>query len=552
MTQSEDCASSIPAPESCAWRQATHALCETRIAVLEVLIISFAFTFGLAVKQIGLPPLVGFLAAGFALNAWGAELGLPSETSDILKYVAHLGVLLLLFTVGLKLKLKSLIQPEVIGGGLVHFALSCLVMTPIFLVVVGLDLRTSLLLAIALAFSSTVLAAKVLEAKRELKAFHGRVTIGILIIQDLIALAVLSFFGDHSPSPWAFALLALPLLRPVVHKLLDLSGHDELLVLMGMLLALVVGGMGFEMLGLSSELGALVMGMLLADHRRTQELANALWSLKEVFLVGFFLQIGLTGLPDTGSLLFALAMGVLLPLKGVLFFALLILFGLRARNAFLAALGLACYSEFGLIIAASLLPDWLVPLAIAVAVSFLVSAPLNRISHKLVERFESRLSRFERAERHPDDQPLSLGNAEVLIMGLGRTGSAAYDVLGNREMRLIGLDADPAKVAWHSAAGRNVLYADAEDPGFWSDVDLRGLKGVILAMNDHESKMIATRQLRRRGFLGPIIAHTMYAEEAQQIKAAGADEAYLTMSEAGFGLAQHLTEEVEDVRRTAG
>ena len=516
--------------------------------MLEVLIITFAFTFGLAVKQVGLPPLVGFLAAGFALNAWGAELGLPSETSDILKYVAHLGVLLLLFTVGLKLRLRSLIQPEVIGGGLVHFALSCLVMTPLFLVVVGLDLRTSLLLAIALAFSSTVLAAKVLEAKRELKAFHGRVTIGILIIQDLIALAVLSFFGDQSPSPWAFALLALPLLRPVMHKLLDLSGHDELLVLMGMLLALVVGGMGFEMLGLSSELGALVMGMLLADHRRTQELANALWSLKEVFLVGFFLQIGLTGLPDTGSLLFALAMGVAAcrsrafsSSRSSLFF------GLRARNAFLAALGLACYSEFGLIIAASLLPDWIVPLAIAVAFSFIVSAPLNRIAHTLVERLENRLSRFERTKRHPDDQPLSLGNADILIMGLGRTGSAAYDVLGaQQKLRLIGLDADPAKVAWHTADGRNVLYADAEDPGFWSDVDIRGLKGVILAMNDHELKMIATRQLRRRGFLGPIIAHTMYAEEAQHIKAAGADEAYLTMSEAGFGLAQHLVEAVAE------
>lgn len=510
--------------------------------MLEVLIISFAFTFGLAVKQAGLPPLVGFLAAGFALNAWGPKLGLPGETGDILEYTAHLGVLLLLFTVGLKLKLKSLMQAEVIGGGFVHFAVSCLVLTPVFLLFLGDDLRTAVLLAIALAFSSTVLAAKVLEAKRELKAFHGRVTIGILIIQDLIALAVLSLTGDHAPSPWALLLLGLPLLRPIAHKLLDLSGHDELLVLMGMLLALVLGGMGFASLGLSSELGALVMGMLLADHKRTQELARSLWSLKELFLVGFFLQIGLTGLPDGQSLLFAVAMGLLLPLKGALFFALLLAFGLRARNAFLAALSLACYSEFGLIIAAILLPEWLVPLAITVAVSFLVSAPLNRISHRLFERHEHILGRFERAKRHPDDQPVSLGDAEVLIMGLGRAGSAAYDFLGDHDVRLIGLDADPAKVAWHKARGRNVLYADGEDPGFWADVDLRGLKGVVLAMNDHESKMVATRRLRGRGFSGPIIAHSMFTEEADEITQAGATQTYLTMSEAGVGLAQHLIE----------
>ena len=520
--------------------------------MLEVLIITFAFTFGLAVKQVGLPPLVGFLAAGFALNAWGGELGLPRETNAVLQHVAHLGVLLLLFTVGLKLKLKSLIQPEVIGGGLVHFAVTCLVLTPAFLVFLALDARTASLLAIALAFSSTVLASKVLEAKRELKAFHGRVTIGILIIQDLIALAVLSSFGDHTPSPWALLLFAVPLLRPVVFKLLDLSGHDELLVLMGMLLALVVGGMGFETLGLSSELGALVMGMLLADHKRTQELADSLWSLKEVFLVGFFLQIGLTGLPDGPSLLFALVMVALLPLKGLLFFALLIFFRLRARNAFLAALSLSCYSEFGLIVAAGLFPEWLVPLAIAVAASFLVSAPLNRVSHDLFERYATVLGRFERAERHPDDQPVSLGRAQILIMGLGRTGSAAYDYLGNQDIDIIGLDADPAKVASHAEAGRNVLYADAEDPSFWSDVDLTRLEGVILAMNDHESKMFAARQLRRNGFTGPVIAHTMYQEEATQIVEAGANHAHLTMAEAGAGLAYHLWEAVErEVRKVS-
>ena len=512
--------------------------------MLEVLIITFAFTFGLVVKQIGLPPLVGFLAAGFALNAWGPGLGLPGETGAILKYVAHLGVLLLLFTVGLKLKLQSLVQPEVIGGGLVHFAVTCLVLTPAFLLFLGVDLQTALLIAMALSFSSTVLAAKVLEAKRELRAFHGRVAIGILIIQDLIALAVLSIFGDQAPSPWALVVFALPLLRPLVYRLLDFSGHDELLVLMGMLLALVIGGMGFESLGLSGELGALLMGVLLADHKRTQELATSLWSLKEVFLVGFFLQIGLTGLPDASSLLFAVVMSIILPLKGVLFFFLLIYFRLRARNAFLTALSLACYSEFGLIVAAGVLEEWLVPLAITVALSFVVAAPLNRISHTLVERFESRLQTFARLESHPDDQPVSLGDARILIMGLGRTGGAAYDHLATQDIAIVGLDSDPAKVADLVKRGRNALYADAEDPGFWADVDLDHLQGVILAMNSHESKMFAARQLRKNGYRGPIVAHTMFPEEATQIVEAGADQAYATMAEAGVGLAQHLWEAI--------
>ena len=115
---------------------------------------------------------------------------------------------------------------------------------------------TALMLAVALSFSSTVLAAKVLEGKRELRAFHGRVAIGILVIQDLIALFVMSLTSGSTPSMWALVVFGIPLLRPVFYKLLDFSGQDELLVLLGLLRALVGGGFGFESVGLSSELGA--------------------------------------------------------------------------------------------------------------------------------------------------------------------------------------------------------------------------------------------------------------------------------------------------------
>lgn len=135
------------------------------------------------------------------------------------------------------------------------------------------------MLAVALAFSSTVLAAKVLDSKRELRAFHGRVAIGILIVQDLIALVVMAFANGETPSWWALLIFALPLLRPVFYRLLDMSGHDELLMLLGLLLALAVGGQGFESVGLSSELGALAFGALLANHPRATELSNSLWSV---------------------------------------------------------------------------------------------------------------------------------------------------------------------------------------------------------------------------------------------------------------------------------
>ncbi|WP_166263345.1 cation:proton antiporter family protein [Marinobacter caseinilyticus] len=510
--------------------------------MFETIWIVFAFIMGLAVKTIGLPPLVGYLAAGFVLSGLSTYASLPVEDGRALEHLAHLGVLLLLFTVGLKLKIRSVLRPEVIGGSLLHFGITCVVFTPGIYWLAGLDWPTALLLAVALSFSSTVLAAKVLESKRELRAFHGRVAIGILVMQDLIALAVMSIASGKTPSAFALLIFGLPLLRPMLYRLLDASGHDELLILLGLLLALALGGYGFEVVGLSSELGALLFGAMLAAHPRSTELSKSLWSIKEVFLVGFFLQIGMSGLPDSDAMMFALVASLVLPLKGILFFFLLLIFRLRARSSFLTSLSLTNYSEFGLIVASVALQEWLVPLAITVALSFVFSAPINRLSHVLYERLSRRLIPLESDRRHPDEQPVSLDGTRVLVAGMGRTGSAAYDQMRLSESQVTGLDSDPAKVEKHLKEGRHVLFADAEDTAFWQELQIPRLQAVILSMGDIEGKIIATRMLREKGFTGYIVAHTMYNDEAEKIRDAGADEAYLSMNETGVALATHVTD----------
>lgn len=513
--------------------------------MIEAAWIAFAFAMGLAARAVGLPPLVGYLGAGFALAAVGERLGIDPHESGALQHIAHLGVLLLLFTVGLKLKASNLLRREVFGGGLLHFAISSVVFLPAILLLLELPWYQCLLLAIALSFSSTVLAAKVLESKRELRAFHGRVAIGVLVIQDMIALLVMSLAAGDLPSPWALLVFGLPLLRPLLFRLLDASGHEELMLLLGLLLALVAGGYGFEQLGLSAELGALAFGALLAKHKRATELSNSLWGIKEVFLVGFFLQIGMGGLPDADALIFALAMTLLLPLKGVLFFFLFLLFRLRARSAFLTSVSLTNYSEFGLIMASVVMPQWLIPLAITVALSFVISAPLNRIAHPLYERFARRLIPLERNIRHPDEQPLSLGDTQTLVMGMGRTGRAAYDYLKEQGYRVVGLDSDPVVIEQGKVAGRKVLFADGEDPVFWQHLDMSGVDAVILTLNDEETKVIATQKLRERGFSGLVVSHALYEDMAKRIQEAGADRTYLTMSEAGSGLAEHVIKTLE-------
>jgi len=508
---------------------------------MEALWIGAAFVLGLLGRQIGLPPLAGYLAAGFVLHAFGFESG------PTLAAVAHIGVLLLLFSVGLKLDLRSLFHQSILGTALLHISITGGLLGFVLFASTDLNWYGALFLAVTLGFSSTVLAAKALEDRREIRAFHGRITIGVLIVQDLIAVGILSFSGGYAPSPLALLLLGLPLLRPLLHRVLELSGHDELLVLFGLLLALV-GGAAFEQVGLSSELGALVLGGLLSGHNKAIELFKSLWGLKEVFLAGFFLHISLTGWPDETGLLYLALLMLLLPLKSILFFFLLLAFKLRSRSAFLVSLGLSSYSEFALIcipvgIAAGwVTPDWAVILALAITLSFMVAAPINRMAHRVYASLEPSLLPLQTTKRHPDEQPLLLGKSHFVMLGMGRSGTAAYDFLSRQGKRVVGLESDPTKVALHRKAGRRVMFADGEDPGLWHQLVLDDVQAVMMTMPDVPTVSVSAMQLRKHGFTGLIGATCRHHDEDQSLIDAGVDMTMLTYEESGVGLAELVVE----------
>jgi predicted Kef-type K+ transport protein len=512
--------------------------------------IAGALLLGLAVSRIGLPPLVGFLASGFVFAALGME------RTPMLEDLAHAGVLLLLFAVGLKLRIKTLLRYEVWGTALAHLAITGVLGVAILSSGWGLSPAVAFALAVAFGFSSTVLAAKVLEGNRELRAVHGRVAIGILIVQDVVAVALLAFMSLETPSPFALALLLLPLARPAIAWLLERCGHGELLVLFGAALA-IGGGEGFAALGLSAELGALLLGTMLADHKRSQELTTVLWGLKELFLVGFFLNVGFSGPPTWETLASALWLLLLLPAQGALFFLLLVGLGLRSRTSFLTAISLMTYSEFALIVVdigvtnGLLGTEWVVITALAVALSFIVAAPINAFVHDLYHWASPWLDRLERNTRHPDDEPISLGRAEILIVGMGRVGSGAYDYLRLQDENIVGIDSDPAKIESNVREGRRVAYADAEDPGFWQLLNIDRLRAIMLAVPDLQAKVSAARALRRRGYRGLLSATHLYPEERDPIIEAGCDVTYNYYTEAGVGFARHTYDTLRPPPATA-
>ena len=507
---------------------------------------------GLLAAAVRLPPLVGYLAAGFALGAAGAA---PPEGLD---HVAELGVVLLLFAIGLKFDARTLLRREIWLTTTVHLVLSTAVGLGFLglLAVVGPSLLADepvgalALVGFALSFSSTVFVVKVLEDRSDTTSLYGRIAVGLLVLQDVAAVVFMAVAAGQTPSPWALALVLLVPAAWPLHRIWDRIGHGELHALFGVTVAVALGWGLFEAAGVHGELGALVMGALLAHHPGASELYRSLMTSKDLLLVAFFLQIGLQGRPGPEELLLAVALLAVLPFQVALYAVLLWAMRLRRRTAFLAALVLANFSEFGIIVAAvgasaGLLAErWVVVISLAVALSFAVSAVINRRGVELATRMVRLLPHHSTPQLHPDDRLVDVGDAEALVLGLGRIGSATYrrlrDVYG---LSVVGVEHDQARVTELLSQGFRVLRADATDVEFWGRVERAGqVQVVVLAMPFHKSNLIALARLQTAGFTGKVAALARYDDDVTELRRHGADAVFHLYGSAGTALAEHAAD----------
>ena len=517
-----------------------------------------AFILGFAATRVGLPPLIGYLIAGFVLQALGVEGG------ETLENIADLGVTLLLFSIGLKLRLRSLAKPEIWAGASLHMAITVIVFgagiyalgLAGWAVFRALDFKLALMIAFALSFSSTVFAVKVLEERGEMSSLHGRISIGILIMQDIFAVLFLTFSTGKIPSPWAIALVGgLLIARPLLFAILNRVGHRELLLLFSVFLALGLGAGGFEFVGLKPDLGALVVGVLAAGHPKAEEMAKALLSFKDLFLVGFFLSIGLSGTPTLQSTAIGGLLTVGVIFKVTLFFLLLTRFKLRARTSLLASFSLANCSEFGLLVASTgfkngwIGNEWLTILAITLSMTLVLASPLNSFVHSIYSRFSDRLKMFETKTRLAADRSIDPGDAEIVIFGMGRVGTGAYDDMRRRHGEVvIGIDFDEKAVKKHLESGRKVIPGDPTDYDFWAKTRQHGkkLRMALLTLPEHTANMLAVAQMNQIKFAGSIAATAKFYNEAEELKEAGVHAVYNLYAEAGYGFAEHVCKAIKE------
>lgn len=515
---------------------------------------------GFAAAVLKMPPLVGYIAAGFALGA----LGWP--TPGWIETVGDLGAALLLFSIGLDLDPRTLGRRLVAGTA----AMTMVVITAATTLVIGAAVlvaglgvgRTAgwpaaLMLGFALASSSTVVIMKILEDRADATSLYGRVAVGTSILQDTSSIVLLVFIAGSVPSPWALVVVLLVPGATVLGRVLARVRHREMLALLGVAVGLVPGYQLFEAVGLPGTLGALVMGALLARHPRAVELAESFRPVQELLLVAFFVSIGSAGLPSAGSLIMALILVALLPLRSAAYTAALWYYRLRHRSAVLTGLAVASYSELALVVASvgvsqgMLGAEWLQSLSVAVALSFVVASVVNKRPGSLVLRLSHRMPDHAPDALHPAEAPLDVTGIEVVIFGMGRVGRTAYRRLCDElvtddgvpdeatvPIPVMGVDSDADKVAELRAQGLNVVEGDATDTDFWQRLGTGAVGTAVLAMSDPGANLAVLDWIEHHGFAGEVMAVASYEDEARKMRERGVNTVINAYDGIGSALAE--------------
>ena len=508
------------------------------IYLLAVVVLGFAATL------LRLPPLVGFLAAGFVLGA----SDLPNL--DFVQTLGDLGVAVLLFTIGLKLDPRVLARREVAGTAAIALVLlttlSAALVVPLLLVGLWVDTVTpagAVALCFALSFSSTVVVVKLLEDRDDAASLYGRIAIGVLVAQDIAAVAYMTFSSEEPPSPWALSLVALWPASRLFGKVLNRIDHREMRTLFGMSMALLPGYLLFDILGLDGDLGALIMGALLASHPAAKELSSALFTIKELLLVGFFLAIGMDGVPGVGAFVLAAALLLLLPVRALVYAVVVRL--MRRRTSVMTGLAMTAYSEFALIVVSVAVRQkllgggWTAAVSFALALSFIVSSIVNRRPAGLVRRMTGRIPHRPSSTLHPEERPLNLLGVRTVVFGMGRVGRATYNRLyADGETGVLGIDNDASKVEALAKQGYNILEADATDQEFWDRLDAVHATKAVLAMSEPGANVRVLEWLNRSSFEGRVIAVAAFDDEAETMRRAGVDAVINMYDGLGDALAQ--------------
>lgn len=504
-------------------------------AVLVELVVVMAVSVGaaLVLRHLRLPPVVGFLIAGVVVGPGG--LGLVADR-HIIEGVAEVGVMLLLFTVGLKLRLGELwrMRSLVFGSGTGQvLATGAAVIAAA--VAIGRPASEAVTWGLIIALSSTALVLWLLEGSGKTSSPQGRGMIGVLLLQDLavvpimLALPLLAGRGGE-PGEIAWFLLrsvgvivltvvGARVLFPALAARVVAAGSRELFTLTTVLVA-VGTALVFGYFGLSVALGAFLAGMVVSESKYVSRMVDEITPLRDVFNSLFFVSLGMLVEPAVWFGRPVLSLG----LVAVIVIGKTVVAGAAVwpvvrdwRIAGAAGLGLAQIGEFSLVVAAEagrleIIDRPSTELFLAIAVPTMILTPgLTALAHRVASR-----AGCEAPEIDLDDH--------LVIVGFGVNGRNVHQALAQLGVPHVIVDLNPHSVRELQDAGEHAVYGNAEQDAVLRAAGIERARGVIVAIPDAASTREVVTSSRRLAPTVTIVARTRYVQEVEPLEGLGADQ----------------------------
>ncbi len=500
----------------------------------------------------------GFLVAGVVVGPYG--LGLISNVSDI-SHLAEIGVVFLLFIIGIELKPSRLWQMRkmVFGLGTLQVTLVGLLIGFVAVMFFDIPINATILIGPALALSSTAFVLQLLSEQRLFKSQYGRTSFAILLLQDLavvplLALVPLLAVPDKTLSEdiglalveslvilALIVLLGRYLLHPILHRV-ALSGNSEVFTTSAVLIVL---GTAFvtEHAGLSMAMGAFLAGLLISDSSYKHQIIAEVHPFRGLLLGLFFMSMGMS---LNLSLLIdepvtALSMTFLLiSVKAAVLFPLAVLFGLKMKNAVAVSLILAQSGEFALVLfslanQAEIFDDHLFQqLLLVVLLSMLFTPILANIAKSLVVKQQKK---EPTVVEHPSEAP-------IVLAGYGRVGRRIGEILKMAGKPYVALDSDATIVEEHRAKGKPVFYGDVRNSELLKAAGAKNAEVIIVTLNDTEAAEEVVAALRRSHPETAIYARGHSLIQCQLLRKLGASGVVSENVEASVELARNALDTI--------
>ncbi len=526
---------------------------------------------GICAKLLKQPLIIAYILAGILISTLGIFRQVDKSLFELL---SNLGIAFLLFLVGIELKFEDL---KYVGRTAVLTGLGQIVFTTVigFILVAALGFSTlsSLYIAFAITFSSTVIIIKLLTEKNNLQSLHGKIAVGFLLVQDVVAifaLMILSGLGHQSVSALLIlgtvakgavlagtAYLASRYFLKFLFRLT--SASLELLFVSALAWAFLMAALA-GLFGFSTAIGAFLAGLAIASSPYRIQISARVKPIRDFFIVIFFILLGASmSLGAAGVGVFNVIAISLFVLFGgpLIVFAIMLTLGFRNRTAFLASITVAQVSEFSLILMTlgltlGYVTADMVALVSAVAiVTIALSSYLILYGEEIYRRLCGPISRIF-PERQHDPYVLNRKDLKdhVILVGAEQMGWDILQFLKTKvrdKAQIVVVDFNPEIIKTLTASGYNAVFGDISDPEVLEELELEHAKLIVVTDVNVDDSHHLIKFAKSKDYKGPVLGASYWIHDAVKLYELGADYVVVPETLGGKHVAKILGEHWEDL-----